>query len=465
MRAWNSAGGSPCSASNRCIAGSSTLSTGLPSSTHSSSDVAERRHAVRGRAGRAARPPVRSATGDASPWSRRGRRRRGPPADRPRRGRRACEGCWWPDVLAQHRRQVHVVARPVHDDADRAVDCAGCAGRASRRSGRRPVGGCPRGGPPTGATRAAPEPAARTPAAIACSRGRRRAEQPRRRRRCTGSSSPPLRRAVPRRRREAGRLAASARDEAVVVGGVQSSSAEVHTRHGGRQHPETGTRRPIWAGSVATSPGRIGRPDTDAAQYSQRAIGAVSCGRCSRRSGRRTAGRRRRGVEATSAPPKIAATAPAVTERTSRSGPSTGSERRRVVGRPATQLVVGDLEPRDRWRTVDAQRVELEGVLADRHVARSPPPTSTATAAVDQELDVVPRRGRLRRRPSRRRCTATPPPTRASGLPPGPGIGPMPTSALVMPGISPPSSTLSTVAERSRRGDRHRRRLPPDRPA
>ena len=37
------------------------------------------------------------------------------------------------------------------------------------------------------------------------------------------------------------------------------------------------------------------------------------------------------------------------------------------------------------------------------------------------------------------------PPTVAEAISPGPGIGPTPSSALVMPGIRPPSSTLITV--------------------
>ena len=38
-----------------------------------------------------------------------------------------------------------------------------------------------------------------------------------------------------------------------------------------------------------------------------------------------------------------------------------------------------------------------------------------------------------------------PPPTVADGISPGPGIGPTPSSALVIPGINPPSSTLMIV--------------------
>ena len=66
MRGWNSAAGSPCRSSSRRIAGSSTLSTGLPSSTQSPSASRSA-----GTPGRPRRPwrliAASSAAGDARP--------------------------------------------------------------------------------------------------------------------------------------------------------------------------------------------------------------------------------------------------------------------------------------------------------------------------------------------------------------------------------------------------------------
>ena len=187
MIGWNSAGGSPYRCSSSRIAGSSRLSTGLPSSTQSSS--ASRSAGTPGRPRREWRSTaLRKAAGDASPVvttcptaCRHGRRiQRAQVAQ-------CAQDVGGPDVGAQDRREVLQVAWPVHARCRRPRRVER-GGGAARRRGRPPVGGCPTGTPPSGVTPS------------------RRGRRPSRRRRspetgrsdadhpgdpgCTGSSSP-----------------------------------------------------------------------------------------------------------------------------------------------------------------------------------------------------------------------------------------------------------------------------------
>ena len=130
------------------------------------------------------------------------------------------------------------------------------------------------------------------------------------------------------------------------------------------------------------------------------------------------------------------------------------AERRRHVG-GRLQLVVGDLEP----RVGDVERlhrIEVEGVGAHRHVARSAAHVALRLG-VGEELDEVPRGGRLGVAlavddPQRRAADERP------GRPSGPGIGPTPMSSAVMLGMSPPSSD---AAARRRARPRSRWSSPP----
>ena len=163
-------------ASRRRIAGSRTLSTGLPSSTHSSS--ASRSAGTPGPAS----PPValgsppRSAAGDARPvvttWPTAPAR----PGRRARRGRTACAGCSWRARAPRRPGQVEEVTGSVDDGAgDRRL--AGVRRAGARRPARRPAGARPTGAPPTGATPSRRGPAASTAAWMRWAVVARRPEQ------------------------------------------------------------------------------------------------------------------------------------------------------------------------------------------------------------------------------------------------------------------------------------------------
>ena len=233
------------------IAGSRTLSTGLPSISHSSRAVAERRHAV------TAAPGV--AVDGAAQGDRRGQPGRHDVAD----GAPTAAGSTAPrshssrstlrraDVGLEHRRRGRFRSRGRWTITPSSSGLRAALGR-SPRPGRRPAAGCPTAGPPTGATPATP--ARQHGRGDRCSRPRR-TRQPGDarvhaargvRRRGPGTSSALL---MP------GSLGGAPGDQTVVVRGVGGEVESVHARPGGRAGRRKGTGRGQSRSRDAARPG------------------------------------------------------------------------------------------------------------------------------------------------------------------------------------------------------------------
>ena len=229
------------------------------------------------------------------------------------------------------------------------------------------------------------------------------------------------------------------RHQPVMVAGEPSRRGELHTAPGcvaevarkRRRHPGSG-RDPSRYREPRRPDRRLRRSPAQMAGTGRVAgvvVGDQEVGLVGGAGERRLRRRRRRRSRPSPA---------AVTARTSRSGPSTGPTAVEVVGADE-ELVVGDPEPRIvgvRRR----QRIELGGVLAHRHVAGLRPPTCDCASARRQELDVVPRRGRLGVALVAPRCTATPRRRARSACRSARASARRRCRRDVMPGISPPSS-------------------------